>query len=278
MKEQTEKFRETLRKLAGGMSAFVALFLLFGILYTKDFMDLGPWGDFVGGTLNPILASATILALLYTIYLQRQANDLQKEELVLSRNEATRSANALEGQIEALKKQNFEATFFKMLEMHNDILNSIDIVVYHMTRGDELLRGRDCFVSLPERQRNYYNKGSRNIYDKSDVIHESLASVLSKFWLNTSHELGHYYRYLYNLIKFVDAYEGDKRFYMKIIRAQLSNHELALLFYNCLSEHGEDMKPLVEKYALLKHMPDDLFLDPSHKILIAPSAFREAAA
>lgn len=65
---------------------------------------------------------------------------------------------------------------------------------------------------------------------------------------------------------------------MDIVRGQLSDYETAILFLNCFSKHGEKIKPLVEKYALLKHMPDDLFLDPSHKGLIAPSAFGEAAA
>src|SRR5215213_5051365 len=45
----------------------------------------------------------------------------------------------------------------------------------------------------------------------------------------------------------------DKHLYTNLVRAQLSSYEIALTFYNCLSEMGrEKFKPLVERYALLK--------------------------
>jgi hypothetical protein len=64
--------------------------------------------------------------------------------------------------------------------------------------------------------------------------------------------LGHYYRHMLSLVKHVVdqpndflTYE-DKRKYLKIFRAQLSNHEVVLLFYNWLGEYGcaweEDVK------------------------------------
>lgn len=57
--------------------------------------------------------------------------------------------------------------------------------------------------------------------------------------------LGHYFRHLYLAVKsvansdIVTTYE-DKMKYLKILRAQLSNHEQMLLFYNWLSEYGAD--------------------------------------
>ncbi|MCB0738292.1 MAG: hypothetical protein KDC92_12315 [Bacteroidetes bacterium] len=38
-------------------------------------------------------------------------------------------------------------------------------------------------------------------------------------------------------------------------RAQLSDYELLILFYNCLCEYGGKFKPYVERYALLKSLP-----------------------
>lgn len=141
MKEQTTKLGAALFTLAIALVVILFAFVAAGFLHAADFVALGPWGDFFGGTLNPILGSATVLALLYTIYLQRQANDLQKEELALTREELSRSADALENQIKTLDKQNFEATFFKMLEMQNDLLNNIDVA----KRNGTTLHGRDCF-------------------------------------------------------------------------------------------------------------------------------------
>jgi hypothetical protein len=47
--------------------------------------------------------------------------------------------------------------------------------------------------------------------------------------------------------------DDEKKIYSNLLRAQLSNDELKLLFSNCLSDKGkEKFKPLVEKYAMLK--------------------------
>ena len=82
--------------------------LIAGYRNVELFKSLGSWGDFAGGLLNPILTFITFLALILTLWLQRQ-------ELGLTREEMTRSANALEGQGKSLKKQSFERTFFEMM-------------------------------------------------------------------------------------------------------------------------------------------------------------------
>lgn len=60
-----------------------------------------------------------------------------------------------------------------------------------------------------------------------------------------SSRLGHYFRHLYLTVKsianstVVTDYE-EKMKYLRILRAQLSNHEQILLFYNWLSDYGSD--------------------------------------
>ncbi|MDK9722857.1 MAG: putative phage abortive infection protein [Rhodospirillales bacterium] len=277
MKEQTTKLGAALFTLAILLVVILIAFVVAGFLHADDFIKLGQWGDFFGGTLNPILTATTVLVLLYTVYLQRQANDLQKEELVLTREELSRSADALENQIKTLEKQNFEATFFKMLEMHNSILNSIDV-----NKRGVLVKGRDCFAHFSDLIRERFIEAGGSSSSNDDVEQLNiLVAVNTKFWKIVLGELGHYYRYLYRLIRYVEEFNGDKHFYMKIVRAQLSDHELSLLFYNCLSEHGTKMRKLVETYALPKHMQDEaLFLDKErHKndAFISLSAFGEKA-
>lgn len=55
--------------------------------------------------------------------------------------------------------------------------------------------------------------------------------------------LAHYYRHLYQTVKFVANQDrlldySEKRKYLRILRAQLSNQEQAMLFYNWKSEFG----------------------------------------
>jgi hypothetical protein len=58
-----------------------------------------------------------------------------------------------------------------------------------------------------------------------------------------SSDLGHYFRHLFTLVKFVvnspvlKTY-NDRMRYLKILRAQLSNYEQIMLFYNWVSDYG----------------------------------------
>ena len=57
--------------------------------------------------------------------------------------------------------------------------------------------------------------------------------------------LGHYFRHLYQTVKFVDEQASillsykEKYSYIKVLRAQLSTQEQAFLFYNSLSDMGK---------------------------------------
>lgn len=92
-------------------------------------------------------------------------------------------------------------------------------------------------------------------------------------------KLGHYYRHLYQLFKFIctnPTLENDrekKYSYVKIVRAQLSNHEQTLLYFNSFSNAGKiwwketDPKLKNEKgealsyfldYGIIKNLPFNL--------------------
>lgn len=73
--------------------------------------------------------------------------------------------------------------------------------------------------------------------------------------------LGHYFRHLYQTVKFIveqdDNIIKDKYAFIKIIRAQLSNYEQALLYYNSISLFGKpwlDEKYLTE-WRMIKNIP-----------------------
>lgn len=75
--------------------------------------------------------------------------------------------------------------------------------------------------------------------------------------------LGHYYRHLYQTVKFVDAQniDIDKYDYVKTIRAQLTTHEQALLFLNSFSSMGKKWREehLLLKYKMVKNIPPHFF-------------------
>ncbi len=98
--------------------------------------------------------------------------------------------------------------------------------------------------------------------DTKRLISKRINKRYEAFFAEHQAQVGHYFRHLYNMVKFVDEKDflicEEKKRYTNLIRAQLSSYELALLFYNCLSEREKNFKPLVEKYALLKNIDFNL--------------------
>lgn len=78
-----------------------------------------------------------------------------------------------------------------------------------------------------------------------------------------SSRLGHYYRHLYQTVRYVDSQPdsiintNEKYEYLKSLRATLSNQEQLLLYYNCISILGTEWieKELIKKYAFIKNIP-----------------------
>lgn len=75
--------------------------------------------------------------------------------------------------------------------------------------------------------------------------------------------LGHYYRHLYQMVWYVDEQGSqiDKYEFVKIIRAQLSTHEQALLLLNSLTPIGNDWweKKLIVTYRMVQNLPLTFF-------------------
>lgn len=97
-----------------------------------------------------------------------------------------------------------------------------------------------------------------------DLSEEQIKTELSSLPLKGHRQtLGHYYRHLYQIVKYIADYPNgtlqklDKYNYIKTIRAQLSDYEQLLLYYNSLSPFGHswiDNKYLTD-YKMIKNIP-----------------------
>ncbi|MFZ1742075.1 MAG: putative phage abortive infection protein [Pontixanthobacter sp.] len=236
-----------------------------GYYNSAEFSALGAWGDFTGGLLNPILTFITFLALILTLWLQRQ-------ELSLTRDEMVRSANALDRQANTLKHQSFEKTFFEMLSLHNAIVEAIDLV--NPDNGN-VTKGRDAFNV-------FYNRFTKIFRDKVETNKENgggyseletaqLAYFL--FWKDAKTELSHYFRFLYNFFRFIEQSEVDDEFYPKLLRSQISDQELLVLFYNNISEQGNSFAKYADIYELFDNLPVERLLSKDHAGFASKKAY-----
>lgn len=225
-------------------------------------------GDFYGGS----VASFWSLAGLFFIYVaflgQKQQLLNQQMEIMYSQLEVKYTQLQLKGQKLEMIKQNktlrlqkFENTFFQLLRNHNDIVNGIDIRSRRSGQvGTIISQGRDCFKEF------YISFKNRN----RSVSIEMNIKIYLNFYEDRQSDLGHYFRNLYHVLKFIDNSEEindtEKFKYSGMLRALLSSYELSLLFYNALSKFGvENFKPLIERYSFLKNIDDNLLVDIKHK-------------
>lgn len=253
-------------------TAFLVVVLVAG-LFWKDSTSAMNYGTFVGGILGPGLTFITFMALLITIV-------LQQAELADTRKELAASAKALEDQHVSLDRQNFETTFFQMLTLHNTIVNSIDLEWRNRkpTTTDAALGnltrhavGRDCFKQFFANYKEYYNE----IQEQDE--RQRLQSAYDKFWKWRQQDLAHYYRYLYNVLRFVYDYQGidDKLRYVKLLRAQLSDYELLMLFYTALNKNGRNYWIYIHEYEIFDNLPPNMLIKPEHKELYSNESFGE---
>ena len=238
-------------KVFAGVAIGVLLVWLLIGWYASTRDDPGKFGDMFGAV-NALFTGLAFAGLIYANVLQREELSLQRQELAETRNEIKGQREQLETQSETFRLQLIESSFFQLLASHGVILNSIELTLSGGTRKV----GRDCFDHFRIVLRNGLNHASKDA-NLNELTDQGIELAYRDFYSAYEKYVAHYFRSLYNLVKFVDKAEigvEKKGFYANLVRAQLSSQELFILYFNGLSIHGrEKLKPLIEKYHLLKH-------------------------
>lgn len=281
------QIRKTDLAIIVALIVFVVSTFYIAMVYIPKFYgepnDSSEFGDMFGA-LNALYSGLAFVGVIYAILLQRRELQLQREELVQTRNELQGQKFQLEAQNKTFLKQTFENTFFQLLRLHIEILDCIEYRTTYITQSGlpsqgainthtKIYSGREAVASFYEILRDKFVHHTQKIpYIHADSL---INEIYLDFFSDYQPDIGHYFRNLYNIIKFIDESEiSDRRFYSNLVRAQLYSSELLLLFYNCLSDLGrEKFKPLVEAYALLEDMPTKSLLNISHIRLYEPTAF-----
>lgn len=238
--------------------------------YLIDNENKGVIGDMFG-SINALFSGLALAGIILTILLQRNELKLQREELKQTRQE-------FETQNETLRLQRFENTFFNILNLHHEIVANMELLITtkttqgtSKTEKQTIYKGRKVF----DKQYGFF---LQNLKDNESKFEE----VYNKIYDYSNSHFGHYFRNLYQIIKLVDQTDfadnqiknfNEKYKYTSIIRAQLSDSEMSMLFYNCLHKNGKlKFKPLLEKYTFFNNINDNLVFE-SHKKLYVKNAF-----
>jgi hypothetical protein len=81
-----------------------------------------------------------------------------------------------------------------------------------------------------------------------------------------------YLRTLTNILDFISRSQiPDKTLYLNLVRSQLSDSELFLIFYNLLTNQCSELKNLVLELSIFKNLEKDCLMLPEH-ILFLPNS------
>lgn len=236
--------------------------------------NLNLLGDFYGGSVASIWSLAGLFFIYVAFLGQKQQLLNQQMEIMYSQLEVKYTRLELEGQKkemieqnQTLRQQRFDNTFFQLLNNHSSIVESMDLRKLH-DKSSVISEGRDCFNIFYQRLEAYIRtKGAKHNIDTKTASLKDTFEGYHLFFEQNQNDLGHYFRNLYHIIKYIDKSDIDKKkTYTNFVRAQLSSYELVLIFYNCLTDYGnEKFKPLIEKYSLLKNMNRGLIFNKVHE-------------
>ncbi|ELQ2466450.1 putative phage abortive infection protein [Vibrio vulnificus] len=202
------------------------------------------------GSLNTLFSGLAFAGIITSIFLQSQ-------ELRETRAEIKGQKEEFELQTKAMNKQVFETTFFQLLQLNNEIIQSLQIEE-GFSSNRKLIQGRGVFrvLYVDKFLENGASFEYRHQFGDDETFNDDINGHYLMFHRVYGHLVGHYFRNVYQILKYVDkSVVEDKKFYSNLLRAQMSDYELGLLFYNCISDLGNTkFKALVEQYQFFEHL------------------------
>ena len=211
---------------------------------SKNTDDWGQFGAYIGGVAGVFLTLLTIILLIFTLYSQNR--------------------NATVSQ--------FESSFFELLRLHKEITDrisgTVDIPIIYESGGDEF-KGLMYFEKLSKEIQKKFDDNVENLLEKlvnpdefKNILEDKteMQKIIDSFYNELFHgresELGHYFRSLYHLVKFVnDSSIGNKKRYIDLIQAYLTDAELHCTFYNGIAIYGrKHFLHLLDEYSFLENI------------------------
>lgn len=225
----------------------VSLSLYIYQLHSEDLAD-GPeefawFGDYVGGVIGTISALIGIVFLYRTYKIQLDISSSQER---------------------IQQRQQFEDTFFSLLGQQRNIIANIK-GKFPIGNGQSF-EERTSYEYVSQLRNDLANQlqvlnfESNALADgKINILKIRVNEIYSNFFLAHAAQLGHYFRHLYHLLKFIQTERKlDKQKYFDLVQAQMSYDELYLIAINGISNYGrKKLLPLLNDYSFLENLAID---------------------
>jgi hypothetical protein len=244
----------------------VVLLIFFGFLvaqvsalpaFGSSLTARGQFGD-AFGVLSSLFNGLAFAGLIITITLQSRELRLQRVELSAARDEMRGQREQLQYQSFALAKQNFEATFFRLVQMIDERASALP----DPGPQDPARRGRGGFIRHVEQLRRV----QQGAFTDPALTKDRAQSVYAGWFESAAPDLASYFQLLLETLKFVDQTQVgiQTASYAALVRAALSPAERTLLFYHAMFGGLDSAFPtLLRKHAVL--CPADVSVPDEHR-------------
>lgn len=256
----------------------------------------GQFGDFFGGVVGTVFALAGTFLVVLTFNEQAKQNKRESFETKFYEMLNLHKQNVDEIQVDNTKgREAIEKLFYYLRDIYKKVEDAVNEIenftppshdkseVERFAKMKGYLADQDKKLTfIHDLSYGYFFYGIENYYvtkNKQDVrfiINVDVTVILiaaktpKSLLVPRNSLLGHYFRHLYQTIQFIakadDFKEEEKYAYAKMVRAQLSDFEQALLYYNSLSVMGKSwITPLgktefkemclIARFRMIKNMP-----------------------
>ena len=233
-------------------------------------------GELIGGTVGTLFTITATIFLFITFKEQRlQFESTQSSEFY------TR----------------FETTYFNMLSMLEKVQESVNRNInenkevgdfHNLTEYYKRLKANHAIDSVKENSiKNIAYSLKQDNLIAADVLKakQFYGDYFAKYVQDTKCNIGYFYRYIYNIVSFVYHQKkfkepDDKEHYLNMLQAQLSDEELALIFYDAISLYGENktgeqkFRRMLDETHFLENIKADALLDKNHCFFYPQTTFK----
>ncbi len=197
----------------------------------------GQFGDKFGAV-NALFSGLAFAGLIITLVMQNYELKLQRKEIT--------------DQAREMNNQRFENSLFNMLSIHRVIFENLGYL-YTENRFASYKKGYDLFSF-------FYNEVPLKMAGPGRNGIKNLSSISMYKDVEGICVFKSYFCHLYSIFKYIDETslidENEKYDYACIVRNQLSDNELLMLYYHAISFNDGDnrFKKLIEKYAIFENI------------------------
>lgn len=243
-RESTTNALSLFLRMAIVFAAVVGIYLLFvnflisdqPYLHLPDKFREGTFGDSFG-SLNALFSGLAFAGLVITLLMQRKDLAAQRRDIEVARQQASH--------------QKIESQFYNMLTLQQNVVGGFDI----KRKGELLHSGRDCFKVWYKFLESEYQGSLSDDYCKLDDAYELM-------WLKYQGDLSLYFRSLYSVFRFIsESKHPDTARFGSVVRSFLSDFELVILYYNCLSKKGDPFKKYISEFKVFDNLDVDMLID-----------------